>query len=131
MPATLAQVADPAQLAVAWADVLASDQEDGVRGHGVARFAEDADESLARIADELRSGTYEPGQLAPVRLPRPDGRIRLLHVPAVRDRVVERSILAVLAPGSTRCWGRSATPTGQGSGWRTPPRPSPGCGTRD
>jgi CRISP-associated protein Cas1 len=98
MPATLAQVADPAQLAVAWADVLASDQEDGVLGHGVARFAEDADESLARIADELRSGTYEPGQLAPVRLPRPDGRIRLLHVPAVRDRVVERSILAVLAP---------------------------------
>jgi len=96
--ATLAQVADPVQLAAAWADVLASDQEDGVLGQGVAQFAEDADEHLARIAGELRSGTYKPGQLMPVKLPRPDGRIRLLHVPAVRDRVVERSILAALIP---------------------------------
>ena len=31
-------------------------------------------------------------------MPRPDGQIRLLHVPAVRDRVVERSVLAVLTP---------------------------------
>ena len=96
--ATLAQVADPAQLAAAWADVLSSDREDGALGHGVARFAEDADEHLACLADELRSGKYQPGRLVPVELTRPDGRIRLLHVPAVRDRVVERSILAVLTP---------------------------------
>ncbi len=79
--ATLAQVADPVQLAAAWADVLASDRDDGALGPGVARFAEDADEHLACIADELRSGKYQPGQLMPVELPRPDGRIRLLHVP--------------------------------------------------
>jgi CRISP-associated protein Cas1 len=96
--ATLDQVADPAQLAAAWADVLATDREDGTLGRGVARFAEDTDEQLARIAGEIRAGTYEPGQLVPVELPRPDGRVRLLHVPAVRDRVVERSILAVLTP---------------------------------
>lgn len=96
--ATLAQVSDPAQLAAAWADVLASDKEDGTLGAGVARFAEDADEHLARICEEIRSGTYQPGQLTPVGLPRPDGRTRLLHVPAVRDRVVERSILAALTP---------------------------------
>jgi CRISP-associated protein Cas1 len=96
--ATLAQVADPAQLAAAWAGVLASDREDGVLGQGVARFAEDADEHLARIAADLCAGTYKPGQLTPVGLPRPDGRLRMLHVPTVRDRVVERSILAVLTP---------------------------------
>ena len=39
-----------------------------------------------------------PGHLAPVSLPRADGEVRLLHVPVVRDRVVERSILAVLNP---------------------------------
>jgi hypothetical protein len=33
--ATLAQVADPAQLAAAWADMLASDREDGTLGAGV------------------------------------------------------------------------------------------------
>jgi len=94
----LAQVTDPAHLAAAWADVLASDREDGVLGQGVTRFAEDADEHLAQMAADLRSGSYEPGQLIPVRLPRPDGRVRMLHVPTVRDRVVERSILAVLTP---------------------------------
>src|SRR5580658_5166563 len=77
---------------------LASYREDGVLGQGVARFAEDADERLARIAADLRSGTYEPGQLTPVGLPRPDGQMRMLHIPTVRDRVVERSILAVLEP---------------------------------
>lgn len=96
MHATLAQVADPARLTAAWADVLSSDQEDGILGYGVARFAEEADENLARIASEIGSGTYEPGQLTPVELPVSDGRVRLLHVPAVRDRVVERSILAAL-----------------------------------
>jgi CRISPR-associated protein Cas1 len=96
--ATLARVAYPAQLAAAWADLLASDREDGVLGPGVARFAEDADENLARIAAELGSATYEPGRLTPVELPRPDGRVRMLHIPAVRDRVVERSVLAVLTP---------------------------------
>jgi hypothetical protein len=65
----LAQVADPARLATAWADVLASDEEDGVLGQGVTRFAEDADEYLGRMAADLRSGTYEPGQLIPVNCP--------------------------------------------------------------
>ena len=51
--------------------MLASDWEDGTLGHAVTRFAEDADEQLARIAGEIRSGTYEPGQLMPVELPRP------------------------------------------------------------
>jgi CRISP-associated protein Cas1 len=96
--ALLSQVADPGRLAAAWADVLASDREDGVLGAGVARFAEDADEHLACIVADLESGGYEPGPLTPVAIPRPDGRMRTLHIPAVRDRVVERSVLAVLTP---------------------------------
>jgi retron-type reverse transcriptase len=94
----LGRVADPGRLAAAWADVLASDRDDGVLGAGVARFAQDADEYLARIAADLESGSYEPGQLTPVAIPRPDGQMRMLHIPAVRDRVVERSVLAVLTP---------------------------------
>ena len=96
--ATLAEVASPDLLADAWADVLASDREDGVLGAGVARFERDADQHLAEIAEQLGTGTYQPGLLTPVTLPRPDGQVRLLHVPSVRDRVVERAILAVLTP---------------------------------
>lgn len=96
--AALTQVAEPGQLASAWADVLASDREDGVLGPGVTRFADDADEHLAIISAALRDGSYQPGLLTPVGLPRPDGKSRILHIPSVRDRIVERSILAVLTP---------------------------------
>jgi len=96
--ATLANVAGPEQLAAAWADVLAGDRDDGVLGPGVARFARDAEQFLAEIAAQLTAGTYQPGPLTPVALPRPDGQTRLLHVPSVRDRIVERAILAVLTP---------------------------------
>lgn len=94
----LARVANPPQLAAAWSDVLASDLDDGVLGQGVARFAEDAELHLADIAAGLESGSYEPGRLTPVDLPRADGQTRVLHIPTVRDRIVERAILAVLTP---------------------------------
>jgi CRISPR-associated protein Cas1 len=96
--ATLAQVADPDQLAAAWEDVLANDRDDGVLAPGVMRFATDAQQHLEEIAAQLGSGSYQPGKLAPVALPKPGGQTRLLHIPSVRDRVVERSVLAVLTP---------------------------------
>jgi CRISPR-associated protein Cas1 len=96
--ATLAQVASPDLLASSWADVLASDRDDEVPGAGVARFAQDAEDHLAEIGAQLQSGSYAPGRLTPVALPRPDGQIRMLHIPAARDRIVERAILAVLTP---------------------------------
>jgi CRISP-associated protein Cas1 len=96
--AGLAQVANLGQLTTAWNDVLAGDRDDGVLGPGVARFAQAAEQNLAEIAAQLSAGAYRPGHLAPVSLPRADGRVRLLHVPVVRDRIVERSILAVLSP---------------------------------
>jgi CRISPR-associated protein Cas1 len=96
--ATIGQVADLGQLAAAWEGVLAGDRDDGILGPGVARFARDAEQNLTEISAQLSAGAYRPGRLAPVSLPRADGRARLLHVPVVRDRVVERSILAVLTP---------------------------------
>jgi CRISP-associated protein Cas1 len=94
----LAQVAGLGQLTAAWNDVLAGDRDDGILGPGVTRFAQDAEQNLAQMAADLSAGSYQPGHLAPVRLPRPDGQVRVLHVPVVRDRILERSILAVLSP---------------------------------
>jgi CRISPR-associated protein Cas1 len=96
--ATLAQVADISQLTAAWDDMLAADRQDGALGPGITRFARDAEQNLAEIAVQLSTGVYRPGRLTPVRLPRADGQIRMLHVPVVRDRVVERAILALLSP---------------------------------
>lgn len=98
MRATRTEVADLARLAAAWNEVLASDRDDGVLGTGVARFAQDSDSNLAAIAAQLLAGSYQPGWLTPVTLTRPDGQARVLHIPTVRDRIVERSVLAVVNP---------------------------------
>lgn len=98
MSSLLARAAAPAALRSAWLDLLAGDRADGVLGAGVARFAEDAEENLAELSEQLAAGGYRPGLLMRVALPRPDGPPRVLAVPSVRDRVVERAVLAVLTP---------------------------------
>ncbi len=85
----------PDALRRAWLDVLANDRADGELGHGVARFEERADEELALLTAELAWGAYEPGDLAEVVL---EASRRLLHIPRVRDRVVERAVLEVVTP---------------------------------
>jgi len=86
-------VADERVLRECWEDVLAADREDGELGAGVSRFREDAAQRLEALAGQLREGTWRPDLLTRVEMARDDGRIRLLHVPSVRDRVVERAVL--------------------------------------
>lgn len=81
----------------AWADVLANDAADGHLGSGIARFDDDLDEQIGRLVADLAWGGYEPRDLTEVVLDG-DGSRRTLHVPAVRDRVVERSVLEVVTP---------------------------------
>lgn len=84
-------------LRTAWEQVLANDAEDGVLGPGVRRFERDCDEEIARLVADLSWSAYEARDLTEVILPG-DDKERILHIPAVRDRVVERAILDVLTP---------------------------------
>ena len=81
----------------AWSEVLASDGADGQLSAGVARFEESLDEELVRLAADLAWGTYRPRDLTEVEVPK-DAGTRLLHIPAVRDRIVERAILEAVTP---------------------------------
>ena len=94
----LLKVASVDLLRSAWDAVLANDRDDGVLGAGVSRFVRDADARLERIAAELAAAQYRPGLLTRVAIPRDNGPARLLHVPTVADRVVERAVLSVLTP---------------------------------
>jgi RNA-directed DNA polymerase len=86
-------------LARAWQEVQANAGAAGVDGQtikdiersGVAEF-------LATLATELREGTYRPHPVRRVRIPKADGRERLLGIPAVRDRVVQAAAKVVLEP---------------------------------
>lgn len=98
MGALLDRVAGSAELAAAWKRVLGNDAEDETLSAGVRRFADDADTQLALVADELSSGSYRPRPLTEIVIPKDDGGERVLGIPSVRDRVVERAVLAVLTP---------------------------------
>lgn len=91
------RVSTPDALARAWQQVLDNDAADGAQSWGVSRFAEDADERLAELAKDLDRGTFEPGVLVALDLVQGE-KVRKLHVPPVRDRIVARAILDVATP---------------------------------
>lgn len=90
-------VPDRAALARAWQDVLANDAGDGTLAPGVARFAEDVEENLDRLAADLATAAWRPNDLTAVNAV-VDERERVFHVPSARDRVVERAVLDVVTP---------------------------------
>ena len=79
----------------AWADVLRSDGENGVLSPGVQRFEDVLEEGIGELVRDLAWGTYEPRGLTEVVIPS-EGRV--LHIPAVADRVVERAVYEAIVP---------------------------------
>jgi RNA-directed DNA polymerase len=62
--------------------------EDGV---GVARF-------LQQIRDELVSRTYRPMRNRRKEIPKEGGKVRVLSIPSIRDRVVQGALKLILEP---------------------------------
>src|SRR5450830_269314 len=56
------------------------------------------DDFLTEIADELVSGTYLPLSNRRKEIPKGEGKVRVLGIPAVRDRVVQGALKLVLEP---------------------------------
>lgn len=95
----LEAIAEPANLAVAWAKVRANAGAAGVDGQSITAFAADEDHQLASLRRRLLSAErYVPPPVRRVEIPKPDGRVRPLGIPTVADRVVQQATVQVIGP---------------------------------
>jgi len=56
------------------------------------------EEFLEQLREELVSGTYMPERVRRVGIPRSGGKLRVLSIPALRDRVVQGALKLILEP---------------------------------
>ncbi len=87
-------------LEMVWERVRANRGSGGVDGQSVSEFAEQADEQLNRLQEELMAQSYQPRPVRQVRIPKAGkpGEYRMLGIPSIYDRVCQQALLNRLEP---------------------------------
>ncbi|MFH1058573.1 MAG: CRISPR-associated endonuclease Cas1 [Pseudomonadota bacterium] len=98
MPSLFEQVSGQEALRIAWEKVRANQGASGGDHQTIASFEANLDANLLRLAQSLVAGTYRPGPLRKVAIPKKSGGTRTLAIPPVRDRVIQTAVATALTP---------------------------------
>lgn len=83
-------------LRAAWKKVWENRGGPGVDAVSLRRFKRDLEKNLIELQTAARGNTYQPKRLRHFRRRKPDGCWRVISVPTVADRVLQRAVLNVL-----------------------------------
>jgi RNA-directed DNA polymerase len=92
------KVIRPATLEAAWRKVERNKGAAGMDGQGTARFAAGAERHLTELHENLKNGSYRPGPVKRVEIPKGNGQTRPLGIPTVKDRIVQTALKMAIEP---------------------------------
>lgn len=95
-PATMEEIVDA--LREAFSNVARNRGAPGPDGRSINWVREHLDDVLPKLSHSLRQGTYRPGSIRRVWIPKSSGGQRGLGIPDVVDRVVQEAVRLVLEP---------------------------------
>jgi len=94
----LEKILEPNNLNLAYKRVKANKGSHGVDGMSTDELLQFLKQNGAQIKQSILEGTYRPKPVRRVSIPKSDGKVRLLGIPTVLDRVIQQAIAQILSP---------------------------------
>jgi RNA-directed DNA polymerase len=70
----------------------------GCDGIDMGLFDANLEENLATLRADLQAQTFEPSPVRRVYIPKPNGKVRPLGIPSIRDRIVQEALRMIVEP---------------------------------
>lgn len=85
-------------LELAFKRVKGNNGAPGIDGETVSDFASKLELNIEFLHERLKTNGYEPSPVRRVEIEKPEGGVRLLGIPTVKDRVVQQAIVNIIEP---------------------------------
>jgi len=85
-------------LELAFKHVKRNNGAPGIDGETVSDFAAKLELNIEFLHEGLKTNTYEPSPVRRVEIEKPEGGVRLLGIPTIKDRVVQQAIVNIIEP---------------------------------